>query len=206
MNAYENDNNEADFQENSSHSSYVRQMNKNVNVQRYKHIRPLQKRHHQQQRQRQQLRKDDGEETEQQHKPKMPDDEREYFIELNSDALQMEYGSDAIKDESVRKARRSNEEEINPMNTSMVYNDNTIGNELCMDTNSSMCHHNDIDNETCIGDPAYCNYTYEEYVQMLHDYITPTLPEWILIGSHAIVFFIGLVSITHTHTHVPTHK
>lgn len=46
----------------------------------------------------------------------------------------------------------------------------------------------------CVGEPDYCNYTYEEYVEMLYDYIYPTVPEWILIFSHAVVFFMGLVS------------
>lgn len=50
-------------------------------------------------------------------------------------------------------------------------------------------------NSTCLGDPIYCNYTYEEYAQMLYDYIYPTVPEWILIFSHSVVFFTGLVSI-----------
>lgn len=50
-------------------------------------------------------------------------------------------------------------------------------------------------NITCVGEPIYCNYTYDEYVQMLYDYIYPTVPEWILIISHTVVFFMGLVSI-----------
>lgn len=49
-------------------------------------------------------------------------------------------------------------------------------------------------NTTCPGEPMYCNLTYNEYVQMLYDYIYPTVPEWILIISHATVFFMGLVS------------
>lgn len=50
-------------------------------------------------------------------------------------------------------------------------------------------------NITCVGEPIYCNYTYEEYVQMLYDYIYPTVPEWILIISHSVVFIMGLVSV-----------
>lgn len=46
----------------------------------------------------------------------------------------------------------------------------------------------------CVGEPLYCNYTYDEYIRMLHDYIYPSIGEWILIVSHAIVFFVGLVS------------
>lgn len=57
-------------------------------------------------------------------------------------------------------------------------------------TDESCINHN----ITCMGDPIYCNYTYEEYVEMLYDYIYPTIPEWILIASHAVVFFMGLVS------------
>jgi hypothetical protein len=47
----------------------------------------------------------------------------------------------------------------------------------------------------CVGDPAYCNLTKEEYELLLYDYIEPTIPEWILIFSHIIVFLMGLVSI-----------
>lgn len=49
-------------------------------------------------------------------------------------------------------------------------------------------------NITCVGDPLYCNLTYEEYLELLYDYIYPTVPEWILIFSHAVVFIMGLVS------------
>lgn len=49
-------------------------------------------------------------------------------------------------------------------------------------------------NETCVGEPEYCNYTREEYIKMLYDYIFPTTGEWILIGCHSAVFIIGLVS------------
>lgn len=46
----------------------------------------------------------------------------------------------------------------------------------------------------CVGDPAYCNLTKEEYEDLLFDYIAPTIPEWILIFSHIVVFLMGLVS------------
>ncbi|GAB0095139.1 G protein-coupled receptor, rhodopsin-like [Sergentomyia squamirostris] len=48
-------------------------------------------------------------------------------------------------------------------------------------------------NITCVGDPMYCNLTYNEYMDLLYDYIFPTVPEWILIFSHSIVFLMGLV-------------
>jgi hypothetical protein len=47
---------------------------------------------------------------------------------------------------------------------------------------------------TCVGDPEYCNLTKEEYEELLFDYIAPTVPEWILIFSHIVVFLMGLVS------------
>lgn len=50
------------------------------------------------------------------------------------------------------------------------------------------------ENVTCVGDPEYCNYTEFEYLQMLYDYIFPTPGEWVLIGFHAAVFIVGLVS------------
>ncbi|XP_029721035.2 tachykinin-like peptides receptor 99D isoform X2 [Aedes albopictus] len=48
-------------------------------------------------------------------------------------------------------------------------------------------------NVTCVGDPLYCNLTYEEYRQLLMDYIYPSTAEWILIASHSVVFIMGLV-------------
>ncbi|KAL7032312.1 hypothetical protein ACKWTF_007283 [Chironomus riparius] len=45
----------------------------------------------------------------------------------------------------------------------------------------------------CVGDPLYCNLTKEEYLELLYDYITPTVPEWILIFSHLVVFLMGLI-------------
>ncbi|XP_052743188.1 orexin/Hypocretin receptor type 1 [Bicyclus anynana] len=47
--------------------------------------------------------------------------------------------------------------------------------------------------ESCVGDPDYCNMTEEEYFQMLNDYIYPQPYEWVLIATHAIVFVIGLI-------------
>lgn len=173
---FENDSNESVSRENSTHSINVRQMHNAVNVQQQ--IRQPHKRH-------------------QNHEENAPDDEGEYFIALNSDALRMDIGSSgAGRDDSARRTR--SDEETNPMNTSAAYSDNAVGDDMCLDSNNSACYRGDVDNITCVGDPAYCNYTYDEYVQMLHDYITPTVPEWILICSHAIVFFIGLVSKPHT--------
>lgn len=71
------------------------------------------------------------------------------------------------------------------------YHLDTYGNTSCMDDD---CINHNI---TCVGEPLYCNYTYEEYVQMLYDYIYPSVSEWILIFSHAVVFFMGLVSNKH---------
>lgn len=48
---------------------------------------------------------------------------------------------------------------------------------------------------TCIGEIEYCNLTKSEYEHLLFDYISPTIPEWILIFSHLIVFLMGLVSL-----------
>lgn len=52
--------------------------------------------------------------------------------------------------------------------------------------------------KVCVGDKQYCNLTYEEYMGILYEYITPTPSEWILIVSHAFVFIMGLVSINVT--------
>lgn len=53
-------------------------------------------------------------------------------------------------------------------------------------------------NITCVGDPSFCNLTYDEYMELLNDYIYPSIAEWILIFSHAVVFIMGLVSLIGT--------
>lgn len=47
--------------------------------------------------------------------------------------------------------------------------------------------------EECVGSEEYCNMTKEEYLAMMNDYIYPQTYEWILIGTHTVVFIIGLV-------------
>lgn len=58
------------------------------------------------------------------------------------------------------------------------------------DTNSS--EFEEAENETCVGDPQYCNMTKEEYVKMIQEYIYPNPYEWILIATHTFVFITGL--------------
>jgi hypothetical protein len=65
-------------------------------------------------------------------------------------------------------------------------------NETCNEFEDENCY---IDhNVTCVGDKQYCNLTYDEYMELLLEYIYPTTPEWILIASHTVVFVVGLVS------------
>lgn len=47
--------------------------------------------------------------------------------------------------------------------------------------------------EGCVGDAQFCNLTKEEYVEMLNNYIYPHTYEWVLIGTHTVVFIAGLV-------------
>lgn len=47
--------------------------------------------------------------------------------------------------------------------------------------------------EECIGQKEFCNLSREDYVAMLNDYIYPHTYEWILIGTHTLVFITGLV-------------
>lgn len=47
--------------------------------------------------------------------------------------------------------------------------------------------------EGCIGDANFCNLSKEEYVEMLNNYIYPHTYEWVLIGTHTVVFIAGLV-------------
>ncbi|GBP78612.1 Orexin receptor type 2 [Eumeta japonica] len=49
---------------------------------------------------------------------------------------------------------------------------------------------NDTD---CVGAIEFCNMTRDEYVSMLNNYIYPQPYEWVLIGTHSIVFVIGLI-------------
>ncbi|XP_061724277.1 orexin receptor type 2-like [Cydia pomonella] len=51
----------------------------------------------------------------------------------------------------------------------------------------------DAPNVTCRGDPAYCNITKEEYIDMLNNYIFPKPHEWGLIATHSVIFVVGLV-------------
>ncbi|XP_060807274.1 orexin/Hypocretin receptor type 1 [Amyelois transitella] len=45
----------------------------------------------------------------------------------------------------------------------------------------------------CIGDEEFCNLTREDYEAMLYEYIYPHTYEWVLIGTHTLVFAMGLV-------------
>lgn len=74
-------------------------------------------------------------------------------------------------------------------NSSIKYK---AGDELCDEHEDEHCFINHT--EICVGDPSYCNLTYDEYMELLYEYIAPTTSEWILIVSHAVVFIMGLVS------------
>lgn len=50
----------------------------------------------------------------------------------------------------------------------------------------------DSDNATCVGEEIHCNYSLEQYMDMLNEYIYPNSYEWVLIATHAMVFVIGL--------------
>lgn len=47
--------------------------------------------------------------------------------------------------------------------------------------------------EECVGQKEFCNLSREDYVSMLNDYIYPHTYEWVLIGTHTLVFITGLV-------------
>lgn len=81
-----------------------------------------------------------------------------------------------------------NETYGNIMNNSAIYENVTC----LLDAQGGCMIDHDV---VCVGDPLYCNLSREEYMELLHDYISPTLPEWILIFSHCLVFFMGLVSL-----------
>lgn len=50
-----------------------------------------------------------------------------------------------------------------------------------------------VSEDVCIGAAEFCNMSKEEYVAMLNDYIYPQTYEWVLIGTHSLVFVMGLV-------------
>lgn len=69
--------------------------------------------------------------------------------------------------------------------------DSYLNPTVCSDANGDCV----IDHErVCVGEPDYCNLTRDEYEKLIYDYIAPTVPEWILIFSHILVFLMGLVS------------
>lgn len=49
------------------------------------------------------------------------------------------------------------------------YHLDAYGNSSCMDDD---CINHNL---TCVGEELYCNYTYTEYVEMLYDYIYPSV-------------------------------
>lgn len=66
------------------------------------------------------------------------------------------------------------------------------------ETNVTICLESNADcvidhTRQCVGDPAYCNLTESQYRELVYDYIWPSVPEWILICSHIVVFLMGLV-------------
>lgn len=84
-------------------------------------------------------------------------------------------------------------------NTLWPINDKPTNSNILCTTIDSVSNSDTIscnsENYTCVGEPEYCNLTESEYLEMLHDYIFPTPGEWVLIGFHAAVFLVGLVSL-----------
>lgn len=77
------------------------------------------------------------------------------------------------------------DDEVTTMNATDEINDDAT-------TVDTMAYN--LKNDTCVGEPEYCNYTELEYRQMVYDYIFPTPGEWVLVACHAVVFLVGLVS------------
>ncbi len=74
-------------------------------------------------------------------------------------------------------------------NSTVDYSENVT---LCLESSADCV----IDHtKQCVGDPLYCNLTESEYRKLVYDYIWPSVPEWILIFSHLIVFLMGLVNL-----------
>lgn len=97
-----------------------------------------------------------------------------------------------------------NVQQLNKMNSSVppptAGSENTLNSTLMEGLCDEIKDENCVIDHTkvCVGDKQYCNLTYDEYMGILYEYITPTPSEWILIVSHAFVFIMGLVSINVT--------
>ena len=93
-----------------------------------------------------------------------------------------------------------------PLSSTIYINFDDHNDVICDDDETSDDVNCIIDhNVICVGDREYCNHTYEEYRDMLLEYIYPSTGEWILIASHTVVFLMGLVStilISETCTYV----
>lgn len=81
-------------------------------------------------------------------------------------------------------------ETFNPDETSI---DNSTNSNKSVDYDSLINFDANSTDESCVGDPEYCNMSHGEYIKMLNDYIYPQPYEWVLIATHAIVFIIGLI-------------
>lgn len=96
---------------------------------------------------------------------------------------------DALLSSALPELMATTEEFWNQSST-VDYTANSIE-SICSETSSDCVIDHSIH---CVGDPEYCNLTQNEYMKLLYDYIWPTVPEWILICSHLVVFLMGLVS------------
>ncbi|XP_041975381.1 orexin receptor type 1-like [Aricia agestis] len=73
-------------------------------------------------------------------------------------------------------------------------NKNIISKDL--DHNRTVASVAEENSTECVGAAEYCNLTKDEYVEMLNQYIYPQPYEWVLIGTHSVVFLVGLVGNT----------
>lgn len=96
-------------------------------------------------------------------------------------ALNLVSTTDSVKPVQVWSETNTLRPYIDEPNSSNIYKD-------------VISRNNQTNNNTCVGEPEYCNFTEAEYLGMLYDYIYPTPGEWFLICCHAIVFLVGSVS------------
>lgn len=116
---------------------------------------------------------------------------------IKPENISKKFKRDLIKDGTTTSIENS------PDNTTEYFNlelNSTETTNYFSTTQETICNEKEDENctidhnLTCVGDEQYCNLTYEEYTELLNNYIYPTTNEWILIVSHMIVFIMGLVS------------
>ncbi|XP_063833692.1 orexin/Hypocretin receptor type 1-like [Ostrinia nubilalis] len=112
--------------------------------------------------------------------------------------LTVTHGVDVNSNEESNETRMKTNNELDPnyVNEANDIDDNELKVEDISKYEQSELKQLNVEvnkTEECVGSEEYCNMTKEEYMTMLNDYIYPQTYEWVLIGTHTVVFIIGLM-------------